>query len=348
MLVQLFDLVSFRYIFTYNIATTVPSDADIAYVDLAAQTKTDVGQLKQMVRQIIPLHVFHEPRPGHVAHTAASRLLTQGEGRAYNAYVVEDCLPMAAKHVEAVEKWGHGAQEPTQSAMNLAYSTNLPFFPFFNGEPARRDRFSKVMQASAKQDVFDSRHILTLFDWPSLGEATVVDVGGNVGHASVVITAANAKIKCVVQDLPPTIAHAQDPATTIVPSELRDRVTFMAHDFFEEQPVKGAGAYFVRLIMHDYSDKYCVRILKAIVPTMAPSSKILIMDQVLPPVGVAPPPVERQLRTMDSAMMLLLNAKEREMGEWEALIKTVDSRLTIKNVKTPPAGGMSMLEIVLQ
>jgi 6-hydroxytryprostatin B O-methyltransferase len=301
-----------------------------------------------MVRQVIPLHVFHEPRPGQVAHTAASRLLTQGEGRAYNAYVVEDCLPMAAKHVEAVEKWGHGAQEPTQSALNLAYNTNLPFFPFFNSDPARRDRFSKVMQASAKQDIFDSRHILETFDWPSLGEATVVDVGGNIGHASVVIAAANPKIKCVVEDLLPTIALAQDPETTIVPSELKDQVTFMAHDFYQEQPVKGAAAYFIRLIMHDYLDKYCVKILKAIVPAMAPSSKMLIMDQVLPPVGVAPAPVERQLRTMDSAMMLLFNAKERELGEWQELIKMVDSRLTIKNVKTRPGGGMSILEIVLQ
>jgi hypothetical protein len=54
------------------------------------------------------------------------------------------------------------------------------------------------------------------------------------------------------------------------------------------------------------------------------------------------------LRTMDSAMMLLFNAKERELGEWQELIKMVDSRLTIKNVKTRPGGGMSILEIVLQ
>lgn len=43
-------------------------------------------------------------RPCHVARTIASRLLTQGEDRAYNAYVVEDCLAIAAKHVEGFKK----------------------------------------------------------------------------------------------------------------------------------------------------------------------------------------------------------------------------------------------------
>lgn len=339
---------SFRYIFTYNIAKAVPFNTDISYSDLAAQTKTDLGQLKQMVRQVIPLHVFQEPRPGHVAHTAASRLLTQDVGRGYNAYIVEDCLQMGAKHIEAVEKWGHGAQEPTQLAMNLAYNTDLPFFSFFNSEPARRERFSRVMQAAAKEDAFDSRHILTLFDWSSLGESTVVDIGGNVGHASVAIATANPKIRCIVQDLPPTVAHAEDPGTTIVPNELRDRVTFMAHDFYQPQPEQGASAYFFRFIMHDYSDKHCMKILKAIVPAMAPSSRILIMDQVLPPVGVAPVPVERQLRTMDCGMTVLFNGKEREIGEWKTLIGEVDPRLMVKNVKTPPQGGISLLEIVLQ
>lgn len=32
--------------------------------------------------------------------------------------------------------------------------------------------------------------------------------------------------------------------------------------------MKEAGAYFLRLIMHDYSDKYYGKILKAIVPAM--------------------------------------------------------------------------------
>jgi hypothetical protein len=114
-----------------------------------------------MVPQVIPLHVFHRRRPGFVDHIAASRLLTHGEGR---AYVVKDCLPIAVKHIGPFRDRGHWAHEPIQSAMNLTYTTHPPFLPFFTSESARRGRFSKVTQASGKQDIFDSRHILILFD----------------------------------------------------------------------------------------------------------------------------------------------------------------------------------------
>ena len=299
-----------------------------------------------MVRQVIPLHVFHEPRPGHVAHTAASRMLMGGEGRGYNAYVVEDCLQLAAKHVECIEKWRHGAQEPTETALNLAYNTRCHSF---HSSIVNKLGYSGFQKSCRRQPnrTFSTRDIfLRCLIGCHLGNGTVIDIGGNVGHASVTIAQANPNLKFVVQDLPETIAHAEDPATTIVTKELQDRISFQARDFYKEQPVK-ADAYFVRLVLHDYSDKYCVKILKAIVPAMKPTSKILICEQVMPPVGVVPPPVERQLRTMDAAMGLLLNAKEREIGEWEEIIKMVDSRLRIANVRAPPHGGISILEIVL-
>lgn len=54
------------------------------------------------------------------------------------------------------------------------------------------------------------------------------------------------------------------------------RVDFMPHDFFDENPVRDAEVYWLRYIMHDWSDDYCVRILSAIRPSMGPQSRILI------------------------------------------------------------------------
>lgn len=44
----------------------------------------------------------------------------------------------------------------------------------------------------------------------------------------------------------------------------------------------GAKAYFLRRILHDFSDPFCVAILSKIVPAMAPDSRILIADLMLP------------------------------------------------------------------
>lgn len=54
----------------------------------------------------------------------------------------------------------------------------------------------------------------------------------------------------VVQDLPATIEKAH----SVWNAEAADavaaaRVQLQPHDFFEEQPVKGAGAYFLRCVL---------------------------------------------------------------------------------------------------
>lgn len=54
------------------------------------------------------------------------------------------------------------------------------------------------------------------------------------------------------------------------------RVQFQPHDFFEPNPVEHADVYWLRYILHDWSDEYCVRILSAIKSAMGPRSRILI------------------------------------------------------------------------
>lgn len=41
----------------------------------------------------------------------------------------------------------------------------------------------------------------------------------------------------------------------------------MATDFLEtEQPVKDADVYFMRAVLHNWPDEYCVRILRNLLP----------------------------------------------------------------------------------
>jgi hypothetical protein len=48
----------------------------------------------------------------------------------------------------------------------------------------------------------------------------------------------------------------------------------------------GARAYFLHHILHDWSDKYCLQILKQLRDAMTPGySKLIIHELVLPDVG---------------------------------------------------------------
>lgn len=71
----------------------------------------------------------------------------------------------------------------------------------------------------------------------------------------------------------------------------------MTHDFLlEDQPVKGADVYFFRWILHNWSDKYCVKILRGLIPALKPGAKIILNDNVLPQPGVLSRWQENRLR----------------------------------------------------
>ncbi|OAP63231.1 hypothetical protein AYL99_02458 [Fonsecaea erecta] len=346
------DLNAFRYVYRYKVASRVPLNGSIRYADLASALGLDASQLKQMLRQLMPIHVFREPQPGWVGHTASSRLLATHDGgiAAFTGFLVEDTFPLCARQ------------------------TDLPCHAYYETDPPVRDRFGRLMTHLTANPLMANGHVARGFDWAALAPGSVVvDVAGNAGHCAVPIAeTTDPSVTVVVQDLPQVVAAARDPATSVVPVPLRPRVAFMAHDYFTPQPVRGAAVYFLRMVMHNHSDALAVRVLRQIVPAMAPASRIVVMDQVMPPaVGLLPEPLERIKRSQDLQMMLLLNAKERDEAEWadlfakagEGLVEGVfaaaaaaagddadaeagkDKVLGIVAIRTPPGSMMSLIEV---
>jgi hypothetical protein len=162
-------------------------------------------------------------------------------------------------------------------------------FQFFEEHPDRMRRFKAAMSFLQTFPGLENSYVLTGFDWASLGKATVVDVGGSHGLVSIDIAKAFPDLHFIVQDLPKVIEDGR----TKVPVDVADRVTFMAHDFFTEQPVRDADVYYFRWIFHDWSDKYAVKILKALVPALKPGARIVLSERCLEPVGTLPLRQER-------------------------------------------------------
>lgn len=263
-----------------------------------------------------------------------------------NGYSAERGFPVASCFNDALDKWGHGSQEPNETAFNVFHKTALPMFDYYEQNPAYGAPFHKVMQYFTKTPALSHEHIKTAFDWTSLSHATVVDVGGSLGHASVAILEANPTLYCVVQDLARPVAQATDPATSIVPEHMAKRISFQEHSFWDTQKVS-ADVYFMRMIFHDWSDKYAVKILRALLPAMRPGARLFIMDYVTRPYGVLKLGDERRMRMRDMQMMIMHNALERDEDEWRALFAQTDQRLRLAGICTPPGSALSLIELVL-
>jgi len=149
---------------------------------------------------------------------------------------------------------------------------------------------------------FSTRSLVTAFPWgaETNGGLTVVDVGGGLGHVSRALASHNPLVKCIVEDSLDVISQGQD----ALPADLHARISFQAHDFFTEQPVKGADIYLLRLVLHDWSDKYAKMILKALIPALKPGAKVVINDRVIPSWREAPYLKEREARSVSSSLAL--------------------------------------------
>lgn len=52
-------------------------------------------------------------------------------------------------------------------------------------------------------------------------------------------------------------------------------------DFFDPQTVK-ADVYYFRSVFHNWADKYCIKILQNLVPSLKSGARIVIHERVLP------------------------------------------------------------------
>ena len=192
-------------------------------------------------------------------------------------------------------------------------------------------------------DSWDLRHMLTAFDWPSVDKPgdVVVHIGGGNGQISQYLARHTSNTRFVVQDLPYVVSEA--PAK--LPKDLKDRIDFVNHDFHTPQTMNPPpAAFLLRYILHNWSDKYSVNILKSLVPAMRKGSKVLIYEYVLED-GPVTDMTARFGFQMDGIIATFFNAQERTAREFELVLMAADERYVVNAVRLPKGSTMSIVEM---
>ncbi|KAI1385143.1 putative O-methyltransferase [Hypoxylon trugodes] len=328
-------LLYMKAIYRFDIAHQVPLDGEITYRDLAAIVGVDSAALSRILRLGIAYRIFREPHPGVIAHSPASRSIAEDSGISdWMGANTHELWPAAEKTVEALIKWP-GATEPNQAGFSLAKGTNDPYLKELSKDPEKARRFGGAMSFFISGPKFSPNHLTDNYPWATLN--SVVDVGGSHGDMAFALARKYPNLHITVQDLPTVVASAK--------KENGLNVQFMGHDFFEEQPIKNADVYLYRWVLHDWPDKYCVKILRALIPALKHGARVIVMEAVLPPFGVIPNDMERNLRAMDISMLELSNAKERDLDEWKTLFQEADPRFIFQGVKQPSGSNLAIIEL---
>jgi len=337
-----YDLAAYQVALEFDLFVLVPVDGEISLEDLAHKAGLDVDRVSRVVRILITHYLFQERRTGFISHNSSSYILcTDEETRCAFAYTLDEMWKAASATSDCLKASPHES-DSTHSPFMTRHG--LPIFDYYAKDPRRAGRFAKAMAGAAKLDL----HIDELrdyFPWESL-KGTVVDIGGGSGHISIALARLFPELKFVVQD-GSTDMLAQGKA--LLGDDVRDRISFMQHNFFKPEPVKDAAVFLMRQCTHNWCDRDVVTMFKCIVPGLEgskPETPFLINDIVMPEPGTWPHHAERGLRQIDMIMLVGFGAKQRTKAEFEALLKQADPRYTIRKVHAD--GPLGLIEVYLQ
>ncbi|UNI13379.1 hypothetical protein JDV02_000128 [Purpureocillium takamizusanense] len=359
------DIMALNLMNHFDFWSAVPLDGSSSVKEIADHAQLPEEVVDRVLRHATTLRFFAPDGDfkvtKRVSHSSRSAALAKSSGlRALVSTIIDDAgAPMLATN-RALELYSRGKPALTKEIGETAfalyqrggcignYKTSWDFIEN-DGEGKekgwRQRNFVEFMRYI--KDIFHLESTLAeSFDWKALGNATIVDLGGSGGHDSFALAQRFPNLNIVVEDLP----HAESVFHRHRPDALKDRVNFKAHDFFNAQPVE-ADIFLIKLILHDWPDEECVKILKALVPALRPGSKVFFLDYVghqEADGGAANTPrsIQQMGTATDLRMMALFNAQERPAEAWRTIFKAADERFDVVRLEANPMTFFVALEAV--
>ncbi len=155
------------------------------------------------------------------------------------------------------------------------------------------------------------------------GVQRVVDVGGGWGELLAAVLGAYPDMQGVLFDL----AHAIDAAhDRLAVAGVVNRCQLVVGSFFDAVP-KGADAYMLKSILHDWNDDRCATILAKCAEAMPPHGHLLIVERLMPE-HFAVTAHDQGIARGDLNMLVAQDGRERTLEEYCALLFSAGLRLT--------------------
>ncbi|WP_046869501.1 methyltransferase [Microvirga massiliensis] len=291
--------------------------------ELALATGADRPALYRLLRMLAGHGVFAEDADGRIRLTPAAELLQSGvPGSLHDAVKMIGDVAGDGSWWSAVGRLRHSvlSGEPGFHQVH-----GIGFFEYLTRHPGASAWFDRGLANFATAE---NPAIADACDWAEVRR--IVDVGGGQGGFLAEVLKRCPAATGVLYDLPHVV---REPAA-LAAAGLLGRCEIVGGDFFRSVPA-GGDAYILKRILHDWNDQCCVQILHTCRAAMGESSRVLVVDAVIPP-GNDPHPG----KDMDILMMALTEGRERTEAEFRELYQHAGLTLT-RIVPTP-----SVLSIV--
>ncbi len=125
---------------------------------------------------VMTTNFLREPTPGEIAHSNTSAAFVKNASlNDWALFMTSVSAIMASQTVEATQKYG-ATDSKTQTTYNVWKNTDMPFFDHIKQDRELTRQFASYMKNVTSAKGTSIQHLLTGYDWASLGEVNVVDV----------------------------------------------------------------------------------------------------------------------------------------------------------------------------
>ena len=311
----IFDLVSMQPKNAAEIATELGLDSELAYRLLRALAS--MGFLKENDHRAFSIASLGElVRSDHPQTLRGVTLLEEGPEH----YAIW-------KHLVPMIKDGK------QDGFSREFGVKI--FDYASKNPAYGELFNKAMSSYSAMHTRWVLDALENYDFSAI--KTICDIGGGQGHLLCSLILQHPHLSGTVLELGSVIKDKQ--LLWADRMGVQDRCLYLEGDMFREVP--RADAYMMKMILHDWDDEECVKILSNIQKASPPGGRIFLVEHVVPG-----PQTPHFSKIFDIHMMCALTGRERTVDEYAKLLEL--SGLKYVETHHPRSGEIAVIEGVKQ
>jgi hypothetical protein len=296
-----------------------PKTAD----ELALSIAADAPSLYRVMRTLCGIGLFTEDSGHRFSLTPLGEALRTGTPGSVRSSVLILAGELITKSVGQLDY----SVQTGKTGFEKVFG--MPLFEWLGNHPAEASMFSETMIGL---HAGEPAAVAAAYDFSQC--ETLIDVGGATGKMLAAILSLHPEPRGILFDLPHVI---RDAPVLIQAQGLADRIKTEGGSFFESVPA-GGSAYMLSHIIHDWTEAQCLTILGNCRRQMKPTSRLLIIEMVLP-TGNTPHPG----KVLDMVMLTVAGGQERTEPEYRVLLEKARFRLTRV---LPTESAVSVVEAV--
>lgn len=302
----------------------VLSDGPLSAAAIADRVGADPVATHRLLRALAMQSIFFQRADNTYELTPMAQAL-----RSDTATSVRPLLLMLS-HPLYWEHWGKltDAVRTGQSSIETTYGTNL--FECLDQDREVAKIFNDAMACTSSLAI---PPVLAAYDFSRAG--TIVDVGGGNGRLLSAVLSATHRARGVLFELPAAAAAGREHLDA---AGVGSRSEVTTGSFFDGVP-RGGDVYLLKHIVHDWDDEHAAMILARVREAMTPTTKLLLIESVLPS-GNKP----HYGKFLDLDMLIFAGGHERSRPEYGKLLETAGLRL---NRVIPTVSHLSIVEATL-